>query len=322
MDRGENIYITDIERNAGSTAGVLLFYKYTFNTASPAGVGSEDGTIIYRWTNADPIDNPVVAVDNNVTSFTDTTTTPNTVQKDPLATLVPDPDDAGHEVSEGLYVAWNTPATGSGDAILVVGSSNGGGNFTAPQLVNDSGYAGGDASPQIVFTQGSSNGQTPGGQLVFVWDNYGGDSIQVDSSQPGTSASNPIANSDDFSGTTGSFSDAAIRVNSATVVNGGSGYDVGDLLSVSDDANTEQLAGATAAQAQLQVATVEANASNLTLGSDGTGYKVGDILDLVGGGPSDTAATIKVTGVSAGAISTFTMTGAGQYAAPRAAHLV
>jgi hypothetical protein len=50
----------------------------------------------------------------------------------------------------------------------------------------------------------------------------------------------------------------------------------------------------------------------LTLGSGGTGYSVNDVITLAGG-TFTTAATVKVTGVNVGVITTFTITNAGSY---------
>ena len=66
IDRGENIYITAVAHNAANTEGALVFQRFNFQTGVPVQVTKN--TVISRWTNADPILNPVVAVDNNFSS--------------------------------------------------------------------------------------------------------------------------------------------------------------------------------------------------------------------------------------------------------------
>src|SRR5262249_34927204 len=98
IDRAENVYIAYVETNAtASAAGALVFQRYTFTTlTAPTAVAAERNTVIQRWVGADPVQNPVVAVDNNLTSYTDGTET----QTDTMATLVtpagdPNPNGVG-----------------------------------------------------------------------------------------------------------------------------------------------------------------------------------------------------------------------------------
>ncbi len=263
-------------------------------------------------------------------SFTDRTITPNTTQTDTMATMVfptGDPNPAG--VSKALYVAWNTSNRAptvlrpnfSNNLIMVTGTGNGGATWTAPQIVSDGGNvpppnginpAPHFADPQIVFSQGSASGGTPGGQLMFVWNDFTDDTFRLDSSQPDSGvATNLAASSYQFSGTTGSIVDAGRRVNGATVVTGGTGYSLGDILTV---VNTPAglVAPPTAGNdATLQVVGLGATGP-VVISNGGTGYKAGDTLTFVGG--TGTATTITVGTVdSNGVILTASIASAGNY---------
>src|SRR5262249_914102 len=93
IDRSGNVYVTCVERNAGSPSGALVLQKFTFPGATPTQTISNKA--LQRWLNNgglnDIIQNPVVAVDDNLASFTDPAT--NTVQTDTLA-------------GKAVYVAW------------------------------------------------------------------------------------------------------------------------------------------------------------------------------------------------------------------------
>jgi hypothetical protein len=80
----------------------VVFQKFSFATGVP--VNTVANTVLERWynpvvTNADPIFNPVVAVDNNLTSYTDSATV--ATQTDSMATMV-----GGH--AKAVYIPWNT----------------------------------------------------------------------------------------------------------------------------------------------------------------------------------------------------------------------
>ena len=186
--------------------------------------------------------NPVVAVDNNVPSFTDPVT--GATQTDTM-------------VDKAVYVAWNTnntapitvPATVNfnPNIIKVAASADGGMTFTTPQIVNSGGNfspptAPGPSrfsDPQIVFTQGSADGSVPGGQLVFVWDDFGKNQIDLASSQPdGGNLATAVAGTATFAATAvggglGAITDASAGVASAAIVGAGNAsYMVGDILKV------------------------------------------------------------------------------------------
>jgi subtilisin-like proprotein convertase family protein len=239
IDRAENVYITDLERNALNTSGALVMQRY-FITFNGTPISAESNIVIQRWDGADPIENPVVAVDNNVPSFTDTTITPNVTQTDTMATLVTDGFGFNLSgVSKSLYVTWNTsnrspsvpPANFNPNVIMVAGSSDGGANWTAPQIVTDGGSNIGNstnphyADPQMVFTQGTL-GATDGGQLAFVSNDFNNKTFVLNSSTPDDGIATTLpAISYTQAGPTGNFLDAGSYVTSvASVAAGGSGY--------------------------------------------------------------------------------------------------
>ncbi len=167
--------------SANSPSGTIAFNKFDFTSSTPTQVISNES--LYRWVGQDVALNPVVAVDNNLSSYTDPAT--GAVQTDTMA-------------GKAIYVAWNTNNTPSGfpgvtidpNVIHVTASGDGGNTFTTDVLVNDNGNGPGlgHGAPQILFTQGTATppGATPtvvGGQLVFVWQRSNG-SLVVDSSQP------------------------------------------------------------------------------------------------------------------------------------------
>ncbi|HKI38793.1 MAG TPA: proprotein convertase P-domain-containing protein, partial [Gemmataceae bacterium] len=249
IDRAQNIYITDIERNATlNTSGALVFQRWYF--LNNGGLSQAvNNNVIQEWVGADPIENPVVAVDNNVTSFTDTTAASNRVQTDTMATIVGDPTGANTAgVNKALYVAYNTtnktpanaPNNWEANVIMATGSGDGGTNWAAPQIVSDGGNTpaipnGGVtphySDPQLVFTQGSADGRVTGGQLTFAWNDYGNNTFQLDASQPDNAvAANPAAASYSFNGGTGTFLDAGSFVSSVSINNGGNNYTTGNVL--------------------------------------------------------------------------------------------
>ena len=247
IGRNERFYVTYTERDAANTSGVLRVLTYDFNGGSPTLVFNEQ---LEKWRGVDPILNPTVAIDNNVASF-----------DDPVAGVQQQTDNMS---GKAVYVAWNTNhATPQGsdfppqssfnpNVIKVAASGDGGDNFTTAQLVSDpltqnyfwdstDPYSQHNhAAPRIVFTQGSAdNGvRVPGGQLVFVWDDFGAynddvlnpggivrGAINIDASRPdggilGTPAAGSVIDTD---GQTGAIPDAGKQVLSATVVNGGTG---------------------------------------------------------------------------------------------------
>ncbi|OWK40279.1 proprotein convertase P-domain-containing protein [Fimbriiglobus ruber] len=171
--RDGELYFVYLVHNIGKTSGSVVFQEGTF----ASGAVNSSYSTIYQWIGQDTANNPVIAVDNNLPSFTDPTT----------ATTQTDTMDSAAGQSKAIYIAWNggdsaAPAgdlNGSGltfnpSPILAAVSGNDGGTWTEPVPVSDSGYlpattANGvaeGAAPQIAFSPTSSANP---GSLVFVW---------------------------------------------------------------------------------------------------------------------------------------------------------
>src|SRR5262249_42049331 len=99
---------------------------------------------------------------------------------------------------------------------------------------------------------------------------------------------------------------------SAAVVAGGTGYTLGDVLTVNNGVNGTLLPPATAAT--LRVTAVAALSVSVSAG--GTGYAVGDVLTIVGG-TRTVAVTVTVTTINAatGAVTGVLLTTPGSYSA-------
>jgi subtilisin-like proprotein convertase family protein len=169
FDRNDNFYVVYSEHEAAQGSGAIVLEK--FNLSS--GVLSRDTTVqdvLYEWT-SDAAITPVVAVDNNVPSYTDPTS--GVVQSDPY--------------SGNVYVAWatiNTPPPGvtSGfnpNSIKLVDSSDGGLTFSTQIYVNNNRNTGNehDAAPQLVVSQGTPDGRVAPGQVTVVYDDFGSDKL-------------------------------------------------------------------------------------------------------------------------------------------------
>ena len=211
IDRNETLYITFVEENATGTSGALVLQRFSFTGAKPTAVTGGTNQILDQWFGADPVLNPVVGVDDNLSSFTDTTATTNNVQTDTMS-------------NKAVYIAWSTANTApvpvlanfNANVIKAIASADGGKTFTTPQFVNNGGNISLPnpanshfTSPKILFTQGSADGRVAGGQLVFVFDDFGNNTIDVDASKPdGGVAANQAAGVAITAGTTGPFGDA------------------------------------------------------------------------------------------------------------------
>jgi subtilisin-like proprotein convertase family protein len=346
-DRSENIYITEIERNTDNSSGALVFQRFSFSTGAPVSLIKD--TVLERWFQTDPILNPVVAVDNNLPTFTDPVTA--AVQTDTM-------------VGKAVYVAWNTLHTApttfaipnfNPDVIKVVASADLGVNFTTPQFVNSGTNANvlGDryAAPQIVFIQGSADGRVQGGQLVFAWSDFAHSTVRLDSTQPDAGIlATKVADSDTFNAGSLTGVSTATPVPAAGT---GSGYSVGDILTVVggtgvaaelvvtsvdgtgaitgfailqgglytvNPTNPVSLTGGTGAGAQANLTFITVSnvvSATFAAGTGGTGYAVGDILTVSGGTVAQVPnqATLQVTGISVPAVSAVLANGGGGYVA-------
>jgi len=276
MDRAQNIYVTLIEQD-NLSSGALVFERQSFSGAKPTAVTSNE--ILQQWVGfqISDITDAVVAADSNV-STTDT-----------MAALSADPNNAGSQVPKGLFVAWSTDQASAvsssvpsfnPNVIMEIGSENGGATWTSPQLVNQDGFSqsnGGSATatpnvprfsePQIVFTQGSADGRVAGGQMAIVWNDFGNQTIDLNSEQPdGGVAGNHAAAAVVAPGTGGTFYDAYQTVIQQGqlenyVKAGGKNYNIGDVLTVQGGTMEPAVVYPSQTQAQLQVTNVDMSAS-------------------------------------------------------------
>ncbi len=180
FDRSGNVYILTSQHNAAGSSGALLLTKFRFQAtdAQPSSVFTNK--VLYEWVPAtDGALQPMLAVDNNVSTFTDVNFQGQTLtQNDPFA--------------GNIYVAWtsndvrpantNSPNPFNPNRIKIIASSDGGTSFTGQTIVSDGGNSG-DArhgTPQLAISQGRAPGTTgpadpgvPGGQVTIVWDDFG-----------------------------------------------------------------------------------------------------------------------------------------------------
>ncbi|MFO0926214.1 MAG: proprotein convertase P-domain-containing protein [Gemmataceae bacterium] len=249
-DRQGNIYVVAIQRDAANTSGALVFYQFSFTGAAPGARTLYTPVVLERWVGADPICNPVVAVDNNLPTYTDPLT--GITQTDTLA-------DTTSRLIPPVYVAWNTNNTApSGNLaypnfnpnvikVVASGAVDGTGLriFSTSQFVSDLQAAtwrgqtywsgnvalppGGQmvpvryTAPKIAFTQGTADGSVVGGQLIFVWNDFGNNNIRLDNTQPdGGLATNKVVDTVIVAGSTTNISGFGNRVTDAAAPASGS----------------------------------------------------------------------------------------------------
>jgi subtilisin-like proprotein convertase family protein len=190
FDRSENFYILSSTHNDAGSVGVLDLQRFSF-TGNGAPTQTMTNNRLYAWDatdsgGADTAQNPVLAVDSNLASFTDVNANGQTVtQTDPFA--------------GDVYLAWastdtnTSPGIGNFDpnSIRMISSSDQGLTFTAPAYVNDDANAnnGGSHSgfsrnvePAIAISQGNPTTGVPGGQVTVVYDDY--NTIPATTGQP------------------------------------------------------------------------------------------------------------------------------------------
>jgi subtilisin-like proprotein convertase family protein len=175
FDRNGTFYVVTSQHNAGNTSGAIVLNKFSFNGVTPGLlIGSNT---VYQW-GQDQALQPIVAVDNNLTSFTDPTT--GAVQSDRFATNAP--GTAGSSTAGNVYVAWSTidsNPTGinnfNPNVIKLVVSSDGGNGFSTIRTISDGGNQTGgngarNTTPRLAISQGSAG--VAGGQVTIVWDDF------------------------------------------------------------------------------------------------------------------------------------------------------
>jgi subtilisin-like proprotein convertase family protein len=180
FDRQENFYVTFLETNASGSGGALVLQKFNFSGGAPLQVTKDQ--ILDEWAAGsaaavDRLVNPVIAIDNNLPSFTDPAT--GQTQTDPHAGTI--------------YVSYGTinvpPMTAAPDPtfnpnkIEVIASSDNGVTFSPQKDFNATGTFPNnpgkerDALPQLAVSQGSLDGRIGGGQLTGVWNDFGNNLI-------------------------------------------------------------------------------------------------------------------------------------------------
>jgi subtilisin-like proprotein convertase family protein/photosystem II stability/assembly factor-like uncharacterized protein len=176
FDTNNNFYVVYAEHAADNSTGAIVLQKFKFSGAAPtnlAPAGSGAYSVAYEWAqpvtaNSYPAFNPMLAVDNNVASYTDPQS--GVTQKDPY--------------SGNIYIGWSTqlgdPKNIAANAfnpntIQVIGSSDGGNTWGALFFANSATYFGSEreAAPQLVVSQGNASGTVSPGQISVVWDDFG-----------------------------------------------------------------------------------------------------------------------------------------------------
>ncbi|WP_422931842.1 Ig-like domain-containing protein [Singulisphaera sp. PoT] len=171
FDRDDNFYIVDVNHNS-LTSGVSAIVLNRFDFSGSTPVRDLADQIVYQ-SQQDSALTPILAVDDNLKSFTDTDANGNPyVQSDPTA--------------GSIYIAWQTVNTAPQNAtnwnpneIQLIASSNQGANFSGPITVDTGGSFGSQryGAPRLAISQGRpANGNEPavkGGQVTVVYDDFG-----------------------------------------------------------------------------------------------------------------------------------------------------
>lgn len=209
-DRQGNFYVVATQHQTNYSVGSLVMSKFNLIGGNLTQV--VDTQELQHWFRQEPIYNPVVAIDNNVSEYRDPVT--GQTLRDTM-------------VNKAVYVAWNTdtqnPETVSGilrggRGVRLMASSDGGTTFTTPVWVNDNGTRPGGfqfgpqpteiSAPQILFTQGSMDGDVESGRMIIAYSD--GSSVRIDSSRPdGGVIENRVADALRINGPGGAIVDAA-----------------------------------------------------------------------------------------------------------------
>ena len=201
FERGTNdFYVLASEHNAAG-AGELVLAKYALSSGTPVSITPNPNSFnnsgnqedIYTF-NANQVLKPVIAVDNNVATFSDSFTNANGTK---VTLTQTDPDVTGGSVGNAddpVYVTWATADTNSNpgignfapNKIEMMASSDGAASFSAPVNVdtNTAGNTGAtnppaaDTSPQVVVSQGTATAAggtatVTGGTVDVAWSDFG-----------------------------------------------------------------------------------------------------------------------------------------------------
>jgi len=189
FNANHEFYILVSQHSADTTtSGALVLSKFDFSGNAPqsetfytdplAGGPAQSQRVLYEWASGvDPAVRPTLAVDDNLASFTDPTT--SQVQTDPFSNTIYVAYGLNETVPTGPAANNYNPNT-----VRLIASADGGQSFTNPQLLNDNGHSNPShaGSPRIAISQGRlanpavyGPGDTgvPGGQVTVVWDDFG-----------------------------------------------------------------------------------------------------------------------------------------------------
>jgi hypothetical protein len=167
FDRNGTFYVVTSQHNVGNTSGAIVLQRYNFGGGSPSRTITN--RVIYQW-GQDQALQPIVAVDNNLATFTDPTT--GAIQSDPFATNAP--GTAGASTAGNVYVAWSTIDSNptninnfNPNVIKLVVSSDGGNGFSSIRTISDGGNqtgATGRATPRRGWPSARGGRVSPAGR--------------------------------------------------------------------------------------------------------------------------------------------------------------
>jgi hypothetical protein len=228
-DRSNHFYVLYSEHKADYSIGVIVLQKFGFNAFGQpsqatnvggfvASLGSSTMLpmgIVYTWDAASTNPsttaslgtqaalNPTMVVDTNVPTF----------QMQTLDRLVDPVKGTGP-----IYVSWNANLVDAGNNnhnfVQTLVSNDGGLSFGSTMQISSGGS---DASPRLAVSQGTADGQIPGGQLTEVWDQYHDQTMNFPDSI--LSASMPAGGEGvSFSSVGGDYQDAIMGMNGDTSV--------------------------------------------------------------------------------------------------------
>ena len=213
FDFSQHLYILMSENNVGlgqSTGGALVLEKYDVSSGKPVQLITDN--VVYQWVQGqDPALNPTMAVDSNVSNFTDGN---NFTQSDPF--------------SGNVYVAWNTNAKPPFTAHppdpnfnpasqRIVVSSDGGQTFGPQMYLNQNYNLDGtqerDGAVQLAISQGTPNKGIPGGEVFASWANFN-NSVQP---PPAVTSNSTVEFANALGGATQVFNGPSGTINNDTV---------------------------------------------------------------------------------------------------------
>jgi len=174
FDRNDIGYIVYAQHNDSYGEGAIVMQRFDFSGNEPTQATPDEDKVVYQWSGGDSADKaalPMLVVDNNVDTFSDTDGQGNaTTQTDPF--------------SGNLYIAWATsdlkPQNANANTfnphvIEIIASADQGDTWSSPMLVSDNNYSGArNTAPRLVVSQGDVAGNITGGQITVIWDRFTG----------------------------------------------------------------------------------------------------------------------------------------------------